>query len=70
MTRNAAFLSALSLQRPVNSYKGLNLNLIYPKEVSGSPDPALTVSFITMESLNPDLKSRVGVCLLNMSSWS
>lgn len=43
MTRNAAFLSLLSLQRPVNSYKGLNLNLIYPKEVPGSPDPALTV---------------------------
>lgn len=74
MTRNAAFLSALSLnsetpQQLQGSEFEFDLSA-HPKDVSGSPDPARTVSFIRVKSLNPDLKSRVGVCLLNLRSWS
>ena len=31
-------------------------------DVSGSPEPSLTTSFIKKESFEPDLKGREGVC--------
>ena len=33
-------------------------------DVSGSPEPSLTISFIKKESFKPDLKGREGVCFL------
>ena len=33
-------------------------------DVSGSPEPSLTISFIRKESFQPDLKGREGVCFL------
>jgi len=34
------------------------------RDVSGSPEPSLTISFIRKESFQPDLKGREGVCFL------
>ena len=35
-------------------------------DVSGSPEPSLTISFMRKESFQPDLKGREGVCFLDI----